>query len=291
MKLHFTTVDVFASTPFKGNPLAIITVPFNTPLSQQQKQLIAREFNLSETVFLHEQNEADSADGNHRIDIFTPFAEVPFAGHPTVGTSYYLLVILKEQNARALVPKAGRMPIRLGERGVELEVAHNVHVHDHPFKNESFGHYPVVSIVKGMTFLLAKVPDLEILARQDRNLIGTENTYTRKEALDEGWREGIVTTYFYCDLGFDEDGTRLLRTRTFGAREDPATGSAASALCSYLSLSEDGAVVRNFHLTQGVEMGRQSDIFVETTLKDCGGIEKVTLKGTATKMMEGWFEV
>ena len=296
MQLSFVTLDVFTSTPFRGNPVAIIDVPAGTQLSQDQKQLVAREFNLSESVFRHEQTEEDRQSGNVRIDIFTTIAEVPFAGHPTVGTANYLLRYLKNDAAKALVTKAGRIPISLaagGDPGIELAVAHNVHIHNQPFAKEDFGHYPVVSIVKGMTFILAKLPDLEALAKPTRNLLGTENTYQVSHKLDEGWQAGLVTSFFYVDLGRDESGTRLLRTRMLGSREDPATGSASSALCSYLSLSEKGGQrKRKYQLTQGVEMGRKSDISIEVTLSETGdAIEKVMLKGEALKVMEGVIEV
>lgn len=85
--LSFVTLDVFTKTRYTGNPLAIIRVPTSVTLSQSQKQRIAREFNLSESVFLHEQTAQDRSDKSVRIDIFTAYAEVPFAGHPTVGTA------------------------------------------------------------------------------------------------------------------------------------------------------------------------------------------------------------
>ena len=85
---------------------------------------------------------------------------------------------------------------------------------------------------------------------------------------------------------------RLLRTRQHGSREDPATGSAASALSSYLALTEPGARQRVFLLTQGVEMGRRSEIGVHITLNEAGDqVEEVVLSGTAVKVMEGTLEV
>ncbi|KAK5361584.1 hypothetical protein LTR11_009906, partial [Exophiala xenobiotica] len=208
--LSFVTLDVFTTTRYTGNPLAIVNVPasLNT-LSQSQKQRIAREFNLSETVFLHEQTDSDTASSSVRIDIFTAYAEVPFAGHPTVGTANYLLRMLDLQNdsnpalnqVKALQAKAGRFGITLDQavNGTRVAVAHDVHIHaDHPFADQPFfDRYqsPVVSIVKGMTFILARLPDLETLARQTKNLLGPENTYTSHHALDQGWRTGIVATY------------------------------------------------------------------------------------------------
>jgi PhzF family phenazine biosynthesis protein len=293
MQLSFATLDVFTSTPYFGNPVAIVKLPTTTSLKQEQKQLVAREFNLSETVFLHEQTPEDADNGIVRIDIFTPWTEIPFAGHPTVGTSNYLLRDLNARNFKTLVMKAGKIPVRLSDDGkaIQLEVVHNVHVHDQPFRGEYFGHFPVVSIVKGMTFILAKIENLEELSRQNKSY--RDDSYNCLDALDEGWQVGLCATYFYVDLGVDESGVRQLRTRCQSMREDPATGSAASALCSYLSLSENpGAMACKYKVTQGVEMGRKSEIGVEVTTKDDrNAIEKVVLSGTAVKVMEGLIEV
>lgn len=292
MQLSFTTLDVFTATPYLGNQLAIVKVPAFAKLSQFQKQSIAREFNLSEIVFLHERTPEDIQNQDARIDIFTSLAEVPFAGHPTIGTAYYLFNIAKDTTVEALQTKAGRKAVTKTSTGVTIHLAHNVRIHASPFAGQPFEHHPVVSIVKGMTFILAKLSNLEELARQTDNLLKRENTYTSANALDPGWQEGIVCTFFYVDLGCDSDGTRLLRTRMFGSREDPGTGSASSALCAYLTLEESGELARKYHLMQGVEMGRRCDIFVDVEVKESGaGVESVVLSGVAAKSMEGVLEV
>lgn len=81
-KLDFVVVDVFTAKRYEGNPLAIVRMPPSVKLTQEQKQNIAREFNLSETTFLHEPTDSESA---WTVDIFTVQAELPFAGHPTIG--------------------------------------------------------------------------------------------------------------------------------------------------------------------------------------------------------------
>jgi PhzF family phenazine biosynthesis protein len=193
----------------------------------------------------------------------------------------------------ALRTKAGRKTIVKSDDGVSIDLAHNVHIHDTPFAGKPYAHYPVVSIVKGMTFILAKFQNLEELAAQYDNLLGMRNCYTSYSALDQDWREGIVTSFYYVDIGVDErSGRRRLRTRSFGAREDPGTGSASAALSSYLTLTESGPRVRRYHLTQGVEIGRQCDIFVDVALSEAGStIESVILYGNAVKVMEGVIDV
>jgi len=98
VQLEFVTVDVFTSQPYKGNPLAIVRIPHGTEVSQEQKQAIAREFNLSEITFLHENADV-SKDNVWTVDIFMVSQELPFAGHPTVGTACYVLSrTAQEQN-------------------------------------------------------------------------------------------------------------------------------------------------------------------------------------------------
>jgi predicted PhzF superfamily epimerase YddE/YHI9 len=302
-QLSFVTLDVFTNTRYTGNPLAIIKVPQTTSLTQTQKQQIAREFNLSETVFLHEQTPKDIDDEAVRIDIFTAKAEIPFAGHPTVGTANYLLRILQNSplnKVKALQAKAGRFGIVLNPAvpggGVQISVAHNVHLHDNPFADTSFGQhgYPVFSIVKGMTFILRRHDSVESLGTSAHDLVDSQDTYSIVHKLDDGWREGLVGTYNFVDEGVAE-GVRHLRTRMFASREDPATGSAASALTAYISLQEGKPGRYRFLLVQGVEMGQRSEIFVEVGVKEAAGggveIDEVLLSGCAVTVSQGTLEV
>ena len=90
LQLDFVTVDVFTTKPYDGNPLAIVRIPHSVTLSQEQKQTIAREFNLSEATFLHEKS-VDAQEDAWTVDDFLTTAEIPFAGHPTIGTACYAL--------------------------------------------------------------------------------------------------------------------------------------------------------------------------------------------------------
>ena len=135
-QLDFVTVDVFTSKPYQGNPLAIVRIPSGGTLTQEQKQTIAREFNLSETTFLHENAEGvDSLVWT--VDIFMTSRELPFAGHPTVGTACYVL----ERTARARGLEQGVIdagfnlkagPVRLrydvAKRTAKASIPHDVYV-------------------------------------------------------------------------------------------------------------------------------------------------------------------
>ncbi|KAL2070246.1 hypothetical protein VTL71DRAFT_13272 [Oculimacula yallundae] len=301
LTLPFTTLDVFTSTPYTGNPLSIVRIPspLRNLITQQQKQNIAAEFNLSETIFLHEQ--IDPSIPEWDVEIFTSDAELPFAGHPVIGTAAYVLGVLgagggKGKGRGRLGTKAGMVDIALvyddereddDEEGiiepnmssrVSADLPHNVHIHSHtigdlerpipglsllPSIRKAELAAPIMSIVKGMTFLLVRLASLEELA--DVQLVAED----------------------------DGKGVMKIRSRMLEvAMEDPATGSAASAMSCWLSLNGGSERRRRFEVTQGVEMGRKSVIGVEVFLGNGLGEEKravegVRISGNAVVVMEG----
>lgn len=293
MKLKFETLDVFTTARYQGNPLAIISVPFDLSptLTQTQKQTIATEFNLSEIVFLH-LPEPGTSPKSRKIDIFTSLAEVPFAGHPTIGTSTYLLKILNE-DVNEVITKAGPIPIAVdeGTGNVNAEVPFDFHVHERTVGcnlNEGAKN-PVASIVNGMAFIYVELPSLEALSSAKK--LGNLNIETYDpSSLDEGWKNGLVGTMYFVAQGEDEFGRKKYRTRMFGSREDPGTGSASSGLGCLLSGRKGGAGTFRYAFEQGVEMGRRNEIEVGVQ-RGGKGIEKVLLSGTAAKVMEGVLEV
>lgn len=304
--LPFHTYDVFTSTRYTGNPLALVTIPssFSPKPTQEQKQAIAREFNLSETIFLHLNDpSSQETEEDVKVDIFLTTAEIPFAGHPTIGAAWHLY----HQNdttkkSYALQAKAGRIPAVFDGNRVSLQIAHNTHLHSKRvsrtemvalFPGVLSGAYmtgeksfaiPVFSIVKGMSFVLARLDSLEAL--------GAAGPTTRavKATLDEGWDEGFVGIYFYVIEG-ETEGLVKIRTRMVeGLLEDPATGSAACALSAFLAQSEGNPGRRKYEIVQGVEMGRRSEISTEVVVGEGVVVEKVVLKGGAVKVMEGTIE-
>ena len=310
-KLDFVTVDVFTDRPYEGNPLAIVRISHGVSVTQEQKQRIAREFNLSETTFLHE-NAPDAKDDKWTVDIFMTSKELPFAGHPTVGTACYVLSrTAEERGIKDGVINAG-FQLKAGPVGLRYDVAnktakaaipHDVHVHSKRWSRDELfrlqpglasAHakgevkaqedYPIVSIVKGMTFVLVELESLEALAK-----VTLAGQSIEIDGLDEGWNETFIGTYFYVRTGKSARGATQLRTRMIeGPLEDPATGSAASDLVAYLSLNDGKAgETLKYELTQGVEMGRKSDIFIDVVMAQEGGIETLYLEGEAVQVMEG----
>ncbi|KAF1964805.1 phenazine biosynthesis PhzC/PhzF protein [Bimuria novae-zelandiae CBS 107.79] len=306
MKLPFTTVDVFTRTPYSGNPLAVVRVPssLRSQLSEQQKQRIANEFNLSEITFLHEPTEDEPNIADY--DIFTAQSRMSFAGHPTIGTSIYIATHASAYpSVKKLRTIAGIIPFEFDEaaRTSTVGIPHDVYFHStkllpHPFpalNGSEAPHVPLVSIVKGMAFNLVKMKDVDTLAVPTQGLLPLAKLYAH-EQLDEGsgWDIGFTGSFFYIEMGesVEEPGVRQLRTRSLGGREDPGTGSASCALAAYLSLTEEGDRERKFHLTQGVEMGRRCDIYVEVVLKEGGReVEAVKMRGAAVEVMEGVLSV
>ncbi|KAF5355511.1 hypothetical protein D9758_006416 [Tetrapyrgos nigripes] len=302
-QLAFVQIDVFTNTRYVGNPLAIVSVPSTSPsLTQHQKQAIAREFNLSETVFLHDP--IQGADSNDPlifpIDIFTTTEELPFAGHPTVGTGWYLLGRYTDKETIMLRTKAGDIPVIRDSNGVRLQVPIDFKVHDpytHSFVKASSvqpnltaadyvngidGPEVVASIVKGMTFMLLELASEDALARV---MLYAERVKIPNEHLGE-WK-GFSSLYLFVVM---EDGVTV-RTRLLdGGLEDPATGSAASTLCGYLS-KKKGPGEWKFQVVQGVEMGRKSEIGVYVSVGDDGEVQKVELAGSAVGVMNGFLEV
>ncbi|KAM0425632.1 hypothetical protein ACHAPT_009164 [Fusarium lateritium] len=307
MSLSFTTLDVFTKTSFRGNPLAVVTIPppsQRPPLTQAQKQAIAREFNLSETVFVHDID-TSSPTSERVIDIFTPDRELPFAGHPTIGTA----VFLSSQGVDTLVAKAGRIDCQFGQDSLaRAAIPHNVRLHQQRLTRAEYAGSDerlaqvaaaevgahLFSIVKGMTFALVELPSLELLGAAKIGAMG----YLSGDLQDEGWRSDFDSRRYYFVLTGEEtspDGkmfVQKVRTRLVKrAMEDPATGSAACALSCYLALHVLSAESVRVEITQGVEMGRESRIVVDVGVQVLPSRERevktVHLSGTAVEVMSG----
>ena len=308
MFLNYALVDVFTTTRFLGNPLAIVRVPasYLASLSQETKQKIAIEFNLSETIFLHEsaeewQDQPLRSSETLAIDTFTPKCEIPFAGHPTIGTAAY---IFQQHNTgpaavaslKFLATKAGHISVSQDAKDglISARIPFDYHLHQTRIPSPSVtlsgssSTSPAVSIVKGLSFVLAELCDLEALGSVSAGLLAD---CVNPQNLDEGWCTGLIGTKYFVDLGKDDQGCRQLRTRMFVSWEDPGTGSASSALSCFLALGEakeKGSGPFHYHIIQGVEMGRRNDIHVRVSRSEDGEqISEVLLQGNSVLVGEG----
>ncbi|OGM40497.1 hypothetical protein ABOM_010627 [Aspergillus bombycis] len=302
----YVTLDVFASERFKGNPLAIVKTG-DHKLSQQQKQEIAREFNFSETVFLHPPDH----NGSPRVDIFTPVNEMEFAGHPIIGTGHLLFRELSANDASGatnltVTTKAGPVAISYDPTSnvVSAGVPHNIHIHQqeatlsrilpvqatlaaasdlHGVRDTS----PVVSMVKGVTYAL-----VDLTERADL-FAGLVPGPSPGLELDEGWAPSFTGIMYYQLLETRIEGDMTvwdLRVRMIAINlEDPACGSGGCSLGAYIALtnSQKGQKHR-LYINQGSEMGRESHIIIDVTLNDeKDAVRQIELAGQAAFVSEG----
>jgi trans-2,3-dihydro-3-hydroxyanthranilate isomerase len=292
---RFLVADVFTATAGHGNPLAV--VPDALGLSARQMQALAREFGFSETTFVLPPARVDATA---RVRIFTPRTEVPFAGHPNIGTA---VVLAQERAARALpVPdsflfeeRAGPVPVRLLRTGgsvcgAELTAPEGLTL-GRPLGVAAAAaclslpraqvltrtHAPRVASV-GLPFLIVEVRSRAALARARGDLAVHARTLPPL---------GVDAVYAWCR------GARAgaLHARCFspldGIVEDPATGSAAAATMALLTLTAPGAAARrSWRVRQGEDMGRPSTIG-GTVAKAAGAILAVRIAGRAVIVMQG----
>ena len=299
MRYRYYTCDVFTSTRFGGNQLAVL--PEAQALGGEQMQQIAREFNFSETAFV-----LPSLEGaTRRIRIFTPTSEVPFAGHPNIGTAFILATVgvlgsLGSSTTVTFEQKAGPVPITIrispgGQIRCELRapqglslgvtfsprrVATAVYLDAEDMVTTS--HLPQVASV-GLPFLLAELRDRSALTRAHPNLQAFEGLVAA----------GLVPPYLH--LYVKSDDAFDIRARMFapfdGFPEDPATGSANGALVALLSHLHSAAEGDfEWRIAQGVEMGRPSVLDARTEKRE-GEVVNVWIGGECVLVSEGWIEI
>ncbi|MDZ4738110.1 MAG: PhzF family phenazine biosynthesis protein [Rhodospirillaceae bacterium] len=293
----FETVDVFTDRLFGGNPLAVVLDARG--LSDGQMQAIAREFNFSETTFLLPPTDpANTA----KVRIFTPGVEVPFAGHPNVGTAFVLhrlgtifgkkiatplrfeeqagLVLVDvEPNGRAIVTAPQRLSIGTTVPAAVAAPCLSLEASDIATR----AHNPTVVSV-GLPFLMVEVKSREALVRA--RIDG--RAFAEHLPLDIA---AGIHFYFRAAASDEVD----LRARMFspidGVGEDPATGSANAALAGFLAaLTPQDDLTLSLRIAQGVEMGRASLIDAEV-IKTGGRIERVRIGGQSVAVMAGTFHV
>jgi trans-2,3-dihydro-3-hydroxyanthranilate isomerase len=298
MRLRYLICDVFTDTRFGGNQLAVL--PEAEGLSDGQMQQIAREFNFSETTFVLPAQ----AGYDRRVRIFTPSQEVPFAGHPNIGTAFVLATLgefgpLAEPRRVTFEEGAGLVPVAIHRRdGVRIwceltapqslalgqtvsaqSVASAVSLAADDIITAS--HLPRVASV-GLPLLLAELIDREALARARPDIPGFEGLAA------EGIDPPFVHLYTRVSDDFD------LRARMFapldGIPEDPATGSANCALAGLLSQIDPAAdATFSWRIAQGVEMGRPS-VLEARTEKRAGAVVNVWIGGDSVLVSEGFLE-
>jgi trans-2,3-dihydro-3-hydroxyanthranilate isomerase len=304
MRYRFVTADVFTDTPFGGNQLAV--VPDARGLSDARMQDVAREFNFSETTFILPP---ETPGGTRRMRIFTPAKELPFAGHPTVGSAHVLAAIGEipltgAETHIVLEEGVGPVPVTIrAEDGrpvfAQFAVARLPEVGPPPPSRSAIaellgldvtdlqsGAMTPQAVSCGLPFLIVPLRNRKAVARARIRLDRWETL------LAQYW----ATEVLIIALDPEREGSDI-RARMFGpgagVMEDPATGSAAAALGGYLAMREgktDGDGTMRWVIEQGFEMGRPSILRVEAD-RVAGAVTGVRVGGASVLVSEGSIEV
>ncbi len=286
--LDYQIVDVFTENALKGNGLAVV---FDTVgLATERMQAIAREFNLSETTFIQRRDAETEKREGVRVRIFTTLEELPFAGHPTLGTASVLRFSAPETlvgDTVTLALNVGAVPVRFSADSLFGEMTQR----DPEFLAEldpatvarltglgTNDLHPAASpqvVSTGTAFAIVALRSHEALAR-----LKVEQEEATKYLRERGGR------WFYVlgPTGGDSPAWRA-RMQFYGG-EDPATGSAAGCAISYLVGHGLVAPRRRIHVQQGVEIGRASDLFLGADLVS-GKVSDVRVGGSTVRVAKG----
>jgi trans-2,3-dihydro-3-hydroxyanthranilate isomerase len=283
-RIAFRLVDVFAERPFAGNQLCVVTDP--GPLDDATMQTLAKEINLSETTFV------SKAEGDrYHMRIFTPAAELPFAGHPTLGTAYVLV-----SDGRVTSPATQTVPA--GDYRVEVDVAaHAARMQPRlpvwrQVAAERAALAAAVSLAAddlppGLPALVADVGVRLLLlpvANADAVRRAAPNAMLLKPVLEAA---GAHAVYVFATT---PNGAKArFFTTNLGMGEDPATGSAAGPLGVYLAERGLGGMPGKITISQGEEVGRPSRLYVEVARAN--GTWAVTVGGGVYVVGEGTFTI
>jgi trans-2,3-dihydro-3-hydroxyanthranilate isomerase len=271
-ELTYFVVDVFTEIALAGNPLAVVID--SVGLATEQMQAIAREFNLSETTFVERRPAAVEQEQGVRVRIFTTEEELPFAGHPTLGTASVLKLSAPESIEKNIVTlhlNVGRIPVRFEKDGLFGEMTQR----DPEFGAELDGAevapliglavddmdtaLPPQIVSTGNPFAIVLLRSAESLARL--NVKQQEATTWLRE-------RGARWFYVFAPAHLPGKGSpQEYRARMqFNGGEDPATGSAAGCAISYLVAHGVVPSGTRVALRQGLEMGRPSELMVSAKL-------------------------
>jgi trans-2,3-dihydro-3-hydroxyanthranilate isomerase len=297
--LHYSVLDVFAERPLEGNPLAVFHDARS--LSSDEMQSLARELNLAETTFIlpSDDPERDRAEGV-RVRIFTTQEELPFAGHPTLGTATWLHLnhpTLCGAQTITLQSNVGPIAVRfeprsddsLGVRGTmqqndpvfgnthdRLDVAGAIGLHTDDLSQQ---HAPQ-TVSTGMPFCIVPLRSLEVARRL--HMAQTEA---------QAWLNRNDAKFFYCIAPTEtqqHDGPHWHARMQFYGGEDPATGSAAGCCISWLVKNGLAASQQSVVIEQGIEILRPSRITAQATLAG-DRIHSVLVGGRTIPVASGSF--
>jgi len=300
--LDYFVLDVFTTRRLEGNPLAVVL--HSAPLSDATMQAIARETNLSETTFVERRNAEVEAREGVRVRIFTPQEELPFAGHPTLGTASLLRAIAPEcvrDHCVTLALNVGPVTVRFdgsvslwstrGEMtqrdpafGAVLDAAEVASLTGLDVADLNPDR-PVQIVSTGTAFAIVPLRSADALARlkvQDGAV-----AYLRARGARWFYVLGPERGKDAATPLRDEDGALRWRARMqFNGGEDPATGSAAGCAISYLVRHGVIAADALVHLRQGIEINRPSDLYLRAA-READRVTQVRVGGSTILVAKG----
>jgi len=290
--LHFSIVDVFAVEKYTGNQLAVFRNAAH--LTDTQMQALAREMHFSETTFILSD---EPRNGGYDVWIFTPSEEVPFAGHPTLGTAYVIQKQIVQRPVEQVVLnlKVGQIPVTFAqgeggepadvlwmrqnapEFGKTLEAARlawilNLSPDDIDMR------FPVQEVSTGLPHILVPLKSIDALRRAH---VAREEYFA---LIQHAWAQAIMV---FCLGGYDgcDLGVRMFAD-CFGITEDPATGSGNGCLAGYLVKHRYfGAPSIRIRTGQGFEIQRPSHLFLQA--EERGDVIDVRVGGRVIPVAEG----
>jgi len=296
-EFEYQLCDVFTSTPLEGNQLAVFLDA--GALSSEEMQALANETNLSETTFICRRDAAVESERGVRVRIFTTQEELPFAGHPTLGTAATIRRTFPEFEgaARILLDlNAGQVPVvfpadrnRVGDNSGaafgEMTQPEPVFGSTHDVvtvaplmglgeEDCATGTEPQ-TVSTGLPYCIVPLRTIEALGRMRVDLARSAEYFRGSDA-----------RFFYA-IAPEAPGVWRARMQ-FYKGEDPATGSAAGCAIAYMVWHGIAAPCEQLHLRQGVEMGRPSDLYVSAN-SISGKITEVRVAGSTVRVAKGRF--
>jgi trans-2,3-dihydro-3-hydroxyanthranilate isomerase len=293
LDLPYRLCDVFTATPLQGNQLAVFEDAGELTSAEMQK--LANETNLSETTFIFRRDPAIERREGIRVRIFTTQEELPFAGHPTLGTACTIRSFFSEYaGAEEIVLdlNVGKIPVEFSADKQQGNVPYGVMTQAKPIFGDL--HEPArVAVALGLSvddLLPGAIPQTAstglaycIVPLRSLDVLGGLHIPQREAA---AYLATMETRFFYCLARIPGEPNTWQARMQFYNGEDPATGSAAGCAISYLVEHALAESEREIHIRQGVEIGRASELYVSAR-KTESGIDQVRVGGSTVPVAKG----
>jgi trans-2,3-dihydro-3-hydroxyanthranilate isomerase len=287
-RFQFVQFDVFSSHPFEGNPLAVFTDARG--LSDELMQALAREMNLAETTFILPRDPATERERGVRVRIFTVQEELPFAGHPTLGTAF----ALRGSTGAAEINldlNVGKIPVRFEEKSGEPVFGEMTQqdpkfgmIHDRETVVRATSlrdgdidpSLPIQTVSTGLTFTIVPLRGMDVMRRLQVDLARSS----------EYLKQSGGKFFYFVSRETVDPAARLHARMLFYGGEDPATGSASGCATAWMVQHGVAQPDERVLIEQGIEMLRPSRIFVRASRRD-DRVVNVRVGGNAVEVLRG----